>query len=283
MADILFTPCVEREIDSMEPIITRFPLDILKSGNFTKVPMMVGNNDKEGIYSVARDFGTSVKEVDTADLTKNDLVFPSEADKNRTAQEIRQFYFSSGEEELVMNMVDLYSDLHFKFPMYVETNLFSQAMEEPIFYYFFKYSGYMNLAKFSSNNAGVVGASHGDEVFYTHRSYILPYPERWLENVMRKRMLTMWTNFAKYSDPTPVTSELLPVKWLSSRDSNPSALVIDNLFSIATLWDESAMRFWNDIYNKYRRRNYGFSNIKDCIHKIADCNDTSNINLLDPE
>ncbi|RVE47054.1 hypothetical protein evm_008238 [Chilo suppressalis] len=261
-ADILFGPCVENEIDGVEPVITRYPQDIINSGNYTEVPMIVGNNDKEGIYFVARDFGTSVKEVDVVELIKNDLVFPSKEEKNLTAEKIREFYFSSGEEELVMHLVDFYSDMHFKFPMKTEIDLYAKTTKEPLYYYCFKYSGYMNIPKFSSNYAGVVGACHADELFYMMRSYMLPFPERWLENITRRRMLTMWTNFAKFSDPTPVISELLPVKWLPSREWNPSALVIDSTLTIAPMWDEPSMTFWNDTYNKYRRKYYGFNKSK---------------------
>ncbi|CAH0401483.1 unnamed protein product [Chilo suppressalis] len=254
MPHILFGPCVENEIEGVEPILTGYPLDIINSGNYTKVPMIVGNNNKEGIFFVSLDYGKNVKEVDVVEHIKKAFTFPSERERNVTAEKIQKFYFSSGKEDLVMRLIDLYSDMYYKFPIRTETALYARTTDQPIYFYNFKYSGYMNIAKFSANFASVVGASHGDELFYMMRSYLLPFPERWLENTTRRRMLTMWTNFAKFSDPTPAMSELLPVKWLPSREWNPAALVIDSTFTIAPLWDEPSMTFWNDTYNKYRRK-----------------------------
>ncbi|CAH2984790.1 unnamed protein product [Chilo suppressalis] len=263
-ADILFVPCVENEIEGVEPIITQFPLEIISLGNYTKVPMIIGYNDREGIFFVAKDFGTSVKEVDTAEFLKNDLVFSSTLEKNDTANKVRDYYFSSEQDELIMSVVDLYSDLHFKFPSIIEMEMYARTTDESLFFYLFRYSGYMNVPKMVSFFTGVRGASHADELFYMMRPNVLPMPQRWFDlhdQITLQMMLTMWTNFAKYSDPTPVTSDLLPIKWLPSREWNPRALVIDHILTTAPLWDESSARFWNDTYNKYRRKDYGFHHL----------------------
>lgn len=140
-AETLFVPCVENNLAGVEPIVTEFPVRIIESGNYTKVPMIIGFNDKEGMLFVSKDYGTSLKEVNTAETLQPDLVFPSEEAKNQTVEEIQKHYFSSGKDELIMDMVDLYSDIHFKFPSVVESEMYTKTTDQPIFYYLFKYSG----------------------------------------------------------------------------------------------------------------------------------------------
>lgn len=140
-AEMLFVPCVENDIAGVEPIITQFPVEIIESGNYTKVPMIIGFNDNEGIFFVSKDYGTSLNNVDAAETLQPDLVFPSEEAKNLTVERIQRHYFSSAKDELIMDMVDLYSDIHFKFPSVVESEMYARTTDQPIFYYLFKYSG----------------------------------------------------------------------------------------------------------------------------------------------
>ncbi|XP_072942587.1 bile salt-activated lipase-like [Epargyreus clarus] len=257
-ADVLFVPCVEKYIPGVEPIVTEYPINIILSGNYTKLPMIIGFNDNEGIYFAAKNFGTSVRRVNTAELLQADLEFPTDEDKNIIVDTIRGHYFSSGKDEMIMDMVDLYSDLHFKFPTVIESEMYAKTNHQPIYYYLFKYSGTFNMPKMISLMLTAKGASHADELFYMFKPHSIPLPQRYMENHMIQKMVTLWTNFAKYTDPTPRTSKLLPVRWRPSREWNPVALVIDKQLTTGRMWDETSVRLWNNTYTKYRRKSYGF-------------------------
>nr|BAR64787.1 carboxylesterase [Ostrinia furnacalis] len=258
-AETLFVPCIEETLPGVEPIITEFPTTLIKTGNYTKVPMIIGFNDNEGIFFVGKDYGTSLKKVDTAETLQPDLVFPSAEAKNSTVERIEKHYFSSGKDELIMDMVDLYSDVHFKYPSVLVSELYSKTSDQPVFYYLFKYSGLINVGKTLVYFIGAEGASHADELLYMFRPHALPMvAAQTFEGLMMERLTTLWTNFAKYSNPTPRTSRLLPIKWRPSRESIPRALVIDYEFSTAPMWHEQTMRLWNDIYSQFRRKEYGF-------------------------
>ncbi|XP_059048806.1 juvenile hormone esterase-like [Achroia grisella] len=272
-AETLFVPCIEKDIPGVEPIITKYPMDIIKSNNYTKVPMIFGVNDNEGIYFVSADYGTRVKKVDPTIIyqpLQSDLEFPTELDKNETAKKIIRHYFSSEKDDYVMDMVDYYSDVHFKFPSAIFSEQYEKTSDQPIYYYVFKYNGYINMAKVISNFAGKPGASHADEIFYLFKPHSFPLPHRYLENDMIKRMVTMWTNFAKYSDPTPARSPLLPVRWPASGGSEPTALIIDAQLSTGPIWDRRSLALWNDTYTKYRRKVYGFhKHVNSNIHNTV--------------
>lgn len=199
----LFVPCVENHIQGVDPVVTEYPADIIKSGNYTKVPMIIGYTDNEGIFFVAADYGTSLKNnseaIDPLNTLQHDLEFPSELEKNCTAAVIMRHYFSSYEEEMIGDMVDLYSDVHFKFPLVLESELYARTTDQPIYYYLFRYNGLVNMPKIVSGFREVMnGASHADELFYLFKPHAFPLLHV-AEKNMISRMVTMWTNFAKYS------------------------------------------------------------------------------------
>ncbi|XP_014364676.2 juvenile hormone esterase [Papilio machaon] len=260
-AETLLAPCIEKQIPGVEPIVTGHPVDIIASGNYTKVPMIIGYNDNEGIYFVAKDYGTRVEEVNPFELLSPDLEFPGDESRNSTAKMLQNHYFSSKKEDMIMNVVELYSDLYFKFPAVIESEMYLRTSPRPIYLYVFQYSGYINLPKQVSRFGGRHGASHADELFYLFKPASFPLPQRYLETHMIRRMVTLWTNFAKYGDPTPRKSRLLPVRWRAGRAAqaaSPNALVIDRALSTAPMWwDERAVSLWNQTYAKYRRRSFG--------------------------
>lgn len=197
-SDLLFVPCVERNIPGVKPVFTEYPADIIRSRNFNKLPMIIGFNDNEGIYFVSKDYGTSLSEIDVAETLQPDLVFPSDDQKNKVANTVLEYYFNGSTEAKIQRMVNLYSDIHFKFPSVMESELYAKSTEEPIYYYLFKYSGFINIPKIISRFYLSNGASHADELFYMFKPHSVPLPHSFLESGMIKRMVTMWTNFAKY-------------------------------------------------------------------------------------
>ncbi|XP_059048779.1 uncharacterized protein LOC131844012 [Achroia grisella] len=260
-AETLFVPCVEKSIPSVEPMLTEYPMDIIKSGNHTKVPMIIGVNDNEGIYFVAMDYGTSLKNVAPTLIfmpLQPDLEFLTDFDRNETAEKVMGHYFSSGKDDYVMDMVDYYSDVHFKYPSAVFSELYQKTSDQPVYYYVFKYNGYINMAKISMNLWDKPGASHADELFYLFKPHSFPLPLRYLERNMINRMVSMWTNFAKYSDPTPARSPLLPVRWPASGGSEPTALIIDAQLSTGPIWDRRSLALWNELYAKYGKKTYRY-------------------------
>ncbi|GBP31971.1 Bile salt-activated lipase [Eumeta japonica] len=241
-AELLFVPCVERDIPGVEAFITEHPLNVIRSGNYTKVPMIIGYNDNEGIYFLAMDYGISPKMLDISRSIQSDLVFAEDSEKTIVAKKIADHY--SLEKLDLSRMIDLYSDLYFKFPIVNEAMMYAETTDQPIYYYVFKYSGWLNMAKVIVGYGGVTGASHGDELFYLFRPQSFPQPQRLFELHMIEKMTVMWTNFAKYGDPTPTSSE--GVRWKPGVGVNPSALHIDQRCTVAPFYDETTMRMQDD-------------------------------------
>lgn len=63
-------------------------------------------------------------------------------------------------------------------------------------------------------------------------------------------IMSFWTNFAKYSDPTEST--IYPVKWETFSEENPGVLIVDSTFNMSNIrsLNYKAFEFWNDYYPK---------------------------------
>ncbi|CAK1584966.1 unnamed protein product [Parnassius mnemosyne] len=74
------------------------------------------------------------------------------------------------------------------------------------------------------------------------------------ESKMIDKMTTLWTNFAKFGEPIPEVTKLLSLKWYPTNSTSPHAMVIDEELSTSHLWYSEALKYWRQVYSKYRRK-----------------------------
>lgn len=73
---------------------------------------------------------------------------------------------------------------------------------------------------------------------------------------MRRKLCKLWTNFAKFNDPTPIEENPLTFQWKHSADKNNlEYLVIDDeeKTEMARNLNEKRVKFWRDIYRKWNK------------------------------
>ena len=77
---------------------------------------------------------------------------------------------------------------------------------------------------------------------------------------MRQTMCKLWTNFAKYQDPTPDHNNPLPIKWkpiqtFTKEDVNIDLdyLVINEDFKMVRNLNKERMDFWRKTYLKWNK------------------------------
>ncbi|CAK1553120.1 unnamed protein product [Leptosia nina] len=254
ISECLYVPCVETEIEGEDPFITELPYDILSKGTYNKVPIMIGWNSKEGYLFAGMENATTLPKIDFLKSLPKDLEIPSEPERCEVAKTLQNFYI--GNTSTIENLLDLakfHGEVFFSYPVLQETEFYLLTNTEPVFSYQFKYAGYRNFAKLSSSEpfSSAPGATHADEMFYLFSQSFIP---RLFESKMIDRMTTLWTNFAKYGEPTPQTTELLPLKWRPSTEASPHTFVIDSELSTEPLWNSESLKYLRRIYAKYRRK-----------------------------
>ncbi|KAI8422573.1 hypothetical protein MSG28_006367 [Choristoneura fumiferana] len=249
----VFRPCVEKQMINSKPFLTMSPQEVLESGTYNKVSMIIGYNDKEGILYVKHFNKQLYKKLNDnfSDMLPDNLYFSDSREKRKVANEVKTFYFGNRtiNEESVDSIVDFISDVMFHYPSVTITEYFLNHSHFPIFNYYFKYDSFRNLAKILMGMKGQKGAAHGDELFFLFQPVIYwPVPLVGNDKKVVERMTSMWTNFAKFGNPTSLKSPVLNINWNASDETSLRYLTIDKSLSMDFLPNPERIDFWRNIY-----------------------------------
>uniref|UniRef100_A0A2A4J1Z4 Carboxylic ester hydrolase n=1 Tax=Heliothis virescens TaxID=7102 RepID=A0A2A4J1Z4_HELVI len=253
-SEILYTPCTEKLIEGVEPFLTDFPYDLLTRGEYNKVPMIIGTNNEEGLLILNMDNDTMIPNMKFEKSLPKNLEILDAKTNQQIGKELEHQYMDG--EEISMDSVEKiskwYGEPTLILPSLVETEMILKNSDQPVYNYKFQYSGWRNIPKLfmSSKLRGVAGATHADDLFYLFSQHFIFSN---FEMKMIDRVSTLWTNFAKYGDPTPPDSRI-PVKWARTNSSTPTSLVIDAEFSTAPLWYNDRLKYLRELYSKFRRK-----------------------------
>ncbi|XP_001655126.3 esterase B1 [Aedes aegypti] len=259
-----FRPVIE-DVLTEDSIITEPPEKILKSFDTIRMPLINGCTDGEGILGIwlvrkrLNDFAQ-----DPERLVPQLLGNPPSLNKTEVGKEVRQFYFGNKPigEKSFDELCDVLSDNIFV----TNTNLSAEwiAKYQPNvkqYHYRFCFDGKLGFTKKIFNLSHVKGACHGDDLFYLFQSKMLPkLSDSSDEYRVGRTMVRMWTNFAKYSDPTPDRDDqLLPFKWTTVKnyDRHSEQFDLDSLKIDVTCEMENnpckdRMDLWRGYFKKYR-------------------------------
>ncbi|KAJ3666300.1 hypothetical protein Zmor_001750 [Zophobas morio] len=217
---------------------------LLLDGNFNKVPCIVGFNSLEGTFN----FGTLFKiyllqyDFNHARLLPFDLNI-DENKKSAAASYVKDFYFG--------NNLIAFSDR--KLMKYLSDDLFARPVREyvrqvskhvPVYFYKFSYEGGL----WGFTNRTQPGVAHSEELGYLWKSKFTPSD---LDVLTRRRMTTMWTDFAKTGNPTPDKYfTTLEVIW-EKTDTNFTYLDIGSELTLKQFPEKSSLELWDQMYEAY--------------------------------
>ncbi|KAJ2938122.1 hypothetical protein O0L34_g3696 [Tuta absoluta] len=256
LSENIFVPCAEKKIPGVEAFITEIPYDLLSTGRYTKVPIIIGHNNVEGYMFMGKENDTTISNFNFYDALPRDLQFPTTQAATDTAEKLRKLYM--GDKQLSNKTIDeiarFEGDAGITYSVISTIDIMLKNNAKPIHAYKFSYDGWMNVISilYCRSFKGVSGAAHADELFYMFNLRIR-FLNHFLETDMINKVSTLWTNFAKYGEPTPHQSPLLP-NWKPLDPEDPRVLVIDKQFSTSPLWDDHIIKYWSKVYSKYRRK-----------------------------
>ncbi|XP_063535527.1 juvenile hormone esterase-like [Cydia strobilella] len=224
-----FVPSVEKP-SGWEPFLDKSPLDLLSRSEFTRVPVMTGFCARENI--LLRFYAPHLLE-----KLKQDKIFldhlPFEIDNGLKAEvenKLKKIYLEAenryGEDDEYA--IDFFSDVDFIAGIYISATLISKR-NPSVYLYEFAYSGKLNYLKVKLGITSP-GACHGDDSGYIQPSAVVPTNNiSDTDKTVRDRMVMLFTNFAKYGDPTPVVDNLITTKWEPLGPSGRSLFIDDQL------------------------------------------------------
>ncbi|GJQ68858.1 hypothetical protein Trydic_g5761, partial [Trypoxylus dichotomus] len=133
-----------------------------------------------------------------------------------------------------------------------------KTSDSPIYFYRFSADTQLNVYKLRTLlTSSLPGATHCDELGYLFQTiyHDTIIPEITTDSVEHKaidRIVTLWTNFAKYSNPTPdVFTEF---KWQPATMETFNYVDFGSSETIPGINpDVERIKFWSDVYDKYYR------------------------------
>ncbi|KAI8439894.1 hypothetical protein MSG28_001357 [Choristoneura fumiferana] len=245
---LTFRPCVENNFDDVVPFITEHPIN-LPVPNARFVKLFIGFNNDEGLAYYGNANAESLSQLDiVGDSLSEAFDFDSHT-YEEMSEILRHFYFGDKDvsEETKRQVLDLFSDISFGHPTQRSLRKYYDNGANTIFSYLFSYAGERNFVKYN-NKITIGGASHADEISYLFDVSYMKQIMSDEEQVVVDRMTSLWANFVKYGDPTPETTDLLPVKWVPATRDRWNYLNIDSELTMESRPFNDRMAFLDLFY-----------------------------------
>ncbi|KAB0796532.1 hypothetical protein PPYR_10593 [Photinus pyralis] len=245
--EVPFNPIVEHE--SPTAFLSKRAFELLRQGNFAKVPYMLGQVTEEGSFPYGYiDSGA----IDIDDFEKNpELFIPISMNIpaghpciKETVDAIHQFFFHNGSFTDKANWIaTMGQDVR---GIQKSADLICGIYRNyPIYFYVFSFVGTNSL-----NYAG--GAGHYSEVL----KLFYPVKEEWTvdptvaDRLVQKRLVKLWTNFAYTGTPTPRRESALQKVNLPTFCDRKSYLDIGDDLVVKHYPSRDVYNFWEGIFEK---------------------------------
>lgn len=199
---LYFSPCVERDLGE-ERFLEDSPLNIIKQGQYRKLPILYGFTDMEGLLQVSLKYDEwSVKMNEKfSDFIPIDLTFNSDEEKEAVAQSIKHFYFGDNPVGIhrIFDYINYFSDAFFIYPTLRSAKLQAEAGHSEIYLYVYTYNKRFptvpGVPDVLLNYPGAHHCAQTEAVYdlaiegYSDEAYTEEYRQ------MRETMRELWLNF----------------------------------------------------------------------------------------
>ncbi|XP_018335696.1 uncharacterized protein LOC108744438 [Agrilus planipennis] len=250
-----FGPVIEDPSDP-SAFITKIAIELIRSGNFNQVPVMVGYVTREGMLMVAR---ATIRNQEIPMPTDFERYVPYYLNHSRataksieTARKIKEFYFGDDEpsNQDVDSLLQLYTDVFFLRGLHVAATEIAKASSFPVFFYRFSVDAGLNWYK-NYANIKFPGVAHCDELGYLFTTKLVKKPRHLsIEDITIGRMTKLWTTFARTGNPNPQQPDenILNVKWLPvTGEDDVNFLDIGENITVGKNPEAVRMKFWKDV------------------------------------
>ncbi|CAG9760122.1 unnamed protein product [Ceutorhynchus assimilis] len=255
-----FGPVIEPE--SEDAFLTEDSYRAYKNGDFHKVPVLLGINSQESkfLYSLITTLRPILflYDISPSLLVRTAMNISSIEDKRIVGTKIKQHYFKS--ESFVsatdVELAEFFSDDLFVRPITKTAQLLARHV--PVYFYIYDYEGsrgqaWINLT--GKYNRHIKGVGHATELWYLWNPIWAPSGfSNDEEKLTTQRLVTLWTNFFTYGNPTPTTVKIFnDTKWPRVKGPNIDFFYIGRQIRSGRNFKGNTLRFWNSIYSSYSK------------------------------
>ncbi|KAK9719892.1 Carboxylesterase family [Popillia japonica] len=243
----IFYVCLESR-SNKSPLITEMPFEQLRQGKINKIPRLMGINSLEGIF-IYNEFQTNTKYYENYDQMVKRFIPASMNTRNEDVGRLIKEHYTNGTPFIsnISNMVHFASDEHFVRPILKEASLISK--HATTYLYEFTYQGKLGFVGERPLN----GVDHGEDLRYLFRNENEENVSE-QDKLMRYKLVRLWSNFAKYSNPTPKKEDLLDNQiWMPINPQKPDVgyMNIGSKLTSRVNPHHEDVRFWDYLFEKY--------------------------------
>ncbi|XP_045535871.1 juvenile hormone esterase [Papilio machaon] len=263
-----FSIVVEKQFGNNERFMVGEPIEILRNyGIHEGVDVMEGYTEDDGVAFLGggKDISKMISQANKYAeflVPQTMSIYCPLIDQMEIGKMIKRFYFKD-EDVSMDNLYNLQKYLGvevFKYPTILFQKICAKRGKNKVFLYTFTCKSELNVIShmmgvndlFASHDKTLV--CHADELPYMFHMKLLAdfLPE--IENNSRlmeliDQVTKLWTNFAKYGNPTP--DESLGVIWKPYTLEGQDFLDIGENLVAGTRPDKDELEFWEQIYTKY--------------------------------
>ncbi|XP_028141158.2 juvenile hormone esterase [Diabrotica virgifera virgifera] len=240
----IISPVVEKP--NPTAFLTKDPMKVIQSGEYNAVPVIIGFCDYEGgIFSA---FEKMNGDRDISHQLHTERLLPTETDFSDTdlvkkLTKILDSYYKN--EKNINDPYLLLGDSYFIAG--VLTSVKNQAKVSRCPIYLYKFTLDTKLNTFKGNFAtDMRGAFHGDDIAYFFKTSQNPDVGDAERNAQQK-CIALWTNFAKYGNPTPKGCDL-GIEWKPIEGEKLNYLNIGEELKMEVNPEEERMQVWEQVY-----------------------------------
>ncbi|XP_050515675.1 juvenile hormone esterase-like [Diabrotica virgifera virgifera] len=197
-------------------VLTSNPTELLTTGQYNKVPLILGYCDREGILlEVYKRFGNkagSKKEGQEEDVDVKKFLVPGLSEDDPQNKRILKTLVETYKKRATESEKDKYllpTDFYFVSGIIAAGNVHARTSKCPVYLYRISIDAGLNLLK-KITKVTDPGTCHGDELGYLFKNHVAAQflDKSETEDKVVRRFVKLWTNFAKTGNPTPPANDL---------------------------------------------------------------------------
>lgn len=191
--------CIERSFEDGNEVVTRNFKSIIEDGDYVKVPLLLAYTDMDGLHLAGNFDDILINTIQNhfENLLPVDLIFDSPDEKIAIANSVKSLYFGNGPitQSSIGGYIDYVTDMMVTSSMHRSAVHHSIDSVNPVYLMEFSYRGGYNIP---SPYPQLNGAGHSDILAYIFDLGHSNVDTQAQDDIIRNRMINMWTNFIKY-------------------------------------------------------------------------------------
>ncbi|XP_041969339.1 esterase FE4-like [Aricia agestis] len=250
----IFVPCVERV--SSRSLLHEDPWEVVKEGKFHHVSMMMVYGMAEETALIVEEEGVYKPPEDFSDLIPHNIEVDSTDHRDVITKFIKEFYFEENtmNSNSVESYVDYVNDIFLRYPLV--KSAVHHAFGSNLTIYLMNFSFKSRGPNLSTNKKK--GTQYQSVLHFLSKDTLDE------DESVAVALTTLWSNFIKLGDPTPLTTSETPVIWqpVLPLTLNGAPLLRDTRclkFSgnmINTKLNCPQLLFWDRVYNHFYTINH---------------------------